>query len=185
LLKTCFFTNINVNLFNDPWKTTTFIVPKNELQNVINQQMINTNAIESKQKCYITIMATNTLKKSSIQNDIQHLIKQTILVSKTKNLARFLKFYKGMKIIIIKNLYPKLGIVNGTIGYIQNILINESQWIQGDHSMHPPTNVYVILNKFIKKHDSLQDITLEGPPKNVIPIIPISITFQYHHQISK
>jgi hypothetical protein len=49
--------------------------------------------------------------------------------------------------------------------------------------MHPPTNVYVDLNEFIEKHDTLQDITLEGLPKNVIPIIPISRTFQYHHQI--
>jgi hypothetical protein len=31
LLKTCFLTNINVNLFDDPWKTTTFIVLRNEL----------------------------------------------------------------------------------------------------------------------------------------------------------
>jgi hypothetical protein len=49
--------------------------------------------------------------------------------------------------------------------------------------MHPPTNVYVDLDEFIKKNDILQDITLEGLPKNVIPIKPISITFQYHHQI--
>jgi hypothetical protein len=90
-----------------------------------------------------------------------------------------------MKVIIIENLYPKLGIVNGTINYIQNISANKSQWIQGDHSMHPPTNVYVDLNEFIKKHDTLQDITLESLPKNVIPIVLISKTFQYHHQISK
>ncbi len=49
--------------------------------------------------------------------------------------------------------------------------------------MHPLTNVYVDLNQFIKKYDSLQDITLEGLPKNVIPIVLISKTFQYHHQI--
>jgi hypothetical protein len=49
LLKTHFFINTNVNLFDDPWKTTTFIIPKNELRNVINQQMININSIESKQ----------------------------------------------------------------------------------------------------------------------------------------
>jgi hypothetical protein len=83
-----------------------------------------------------------------------------------------------MKVITIEHLYPKLRIVNGTINYIQNISVNE--W---DHSMHPPTNVYVDLNEFIEKHDTLQDITLEGLPKNVIPIIPISRTFQYHHQI--
>jgi hypothetical protein len=69
------------------------------------------------------------------------------------------------------------------IGYIQNISISESQGIERDHSMHPPTNVCVDLNEFIKKNDTLQDITLEGLPKNVIPIKPISITFQYHHQI--
>jgi hypothetical protein len=49
--------------------------------------------------------------------------------------------------------------------------------------MHPPTNAYVDLNEFIKKHDTLQDITLEGLPKNVIPIVLISKTFQCHHQI--
>jgi hypothetical protein len=55
-----------------------------------------------------------------------------------------------MKVIMTKNLYPKLGIVNGTISYIQNISVNESQWIQQDHSMHPPINVHVDLNEFIE-----------------------------------
>jgi hypothetical protein len=56
----------------------------------------------------------------------------------------------------MKSLYPKLGIVNGTsIDYIQNISINKSQWIQRKHSMQPLTNVYVDLNEFIKKHDTL------------------------------
>jgi hypothetical protein len=36
LLKTHFFNNKNVNLFDDPWKTTTFIVLINELRNGIN-----------------------------------------------------------------------------------------------------------------------------------------------------
>jgi hypothetical protein len=49
--------------------------------------------------------------------------------------------------------------------------------------MHPPTNVYVDLNEFIEKHDILQSITLKGLLKNVIQIILISITFQYHHRI--
>jgi hypothetical protein len=66
-----------------------------------------------------------------------------------------------------------------------NISISESQWIERDHSMHPPTNVYVDLNKFIKKNDTLQDITLEGLPKNVIPIkpIPFNIITKYYNQI--
>ncbi len=49
LLKPHSFNNINVNLFDDPWKTTTFIVFRNELQNAINQQMRHINSIELKQ----------------------------------------------------------------------------------------------------------------------------------------
>jgi hypothetical protein len=75
-------------------------------------------------------MATNIYKKSSIQSDIQYLIKRIISISKIQNLTHILKLYKGMKVITTENLYPKLGIVNGTINYIQNISINESQWIQ-------------------------------------------------------
>jgi len=47
--------------------------------------------------------------------------------SKTQCLAPFLKIYKGMKIIIIENLYPKLGNVNGNIGYIENISLTYSE----------------------------------------------------------
>jgi hypothetical protein len=35
--------------------------------------------------------------------------------------------YKRMKIIIIENLYPKLGSVNGNIGYIENISLTYSK----------------------------------------------------------
>jgi len=70
-----------------------------------------------------------------------------------------------MKVIIIENLYPKLGVVNGTINYIQNVLVNKSQWIQWNHSMHPPTNVYVDLNEFIEKHDTLRDNPIRSTKK--------------------
>jgi hypothetical protein len=52
-----------------------------------------------------------------------------------------------MKVIIIKNLYPKLGIVNGTIGYVENISLTKSHWIQCDEMMHPPINILVDLMK--------------------------------------
>jgi hypothetical protein len=45
LLTTCFLTTLNVNLFSDPWMTTTFIIPKNELWNTINNQMMHINSI--------------------------------------------------------------------------------------------------------------------------------------------
>jgi hypothetical protein len=44
-----------------------------------------------------------------------------MFTSKNQCLAPPLKIYKGMKIIITKKLYPKLGIINKKIRYIENI----------------------------------------------------------------
>jgi hypothetical protein len=74
LLKTHFLFNLNVNLFNDPWRITTFIVAHNELQNAINHYMINIHSKTSKQKCYI-IVAIDTYKKGPICNDIKYIIR--------------------------------------------------------------------------------------------------------------
>ncbi len=131
LLKTHFLFNLNVNLFDDPWNKTTFIVPHNELRNAINHYMIDIHSKTSKQKCYI-IVATNTYKKRPIHNDIKYMIRQTMSISKTQCLTPFLKIYKGMKVIIIKNLYPKLRIINGNIEYIENISFANFEWIQKD-----------------------------------------------------
>jgi ATP-dependent exoDNAse (exonuclease V) alpha subunit len=54
-----------------------------------------------------------------------------------------------MKVIITENLYPKLGIVNGTIGYVENISLTKSHWIQRDEMMHPPINILVDFNEII------------------------------------
>ncbi len=128
LLKTHFLSNLNVNLFNDPWRTTTSIVPCNKLQNAINHYMIDIYSKTSKQKCYI-IVAIYTYKKGPICNDIKYVIKQTMSTSKTQCLAPFLKIYKRMKIIIIENIYPKFIIVNGSIRYVENLSFTNSKWI--------------------------------------------------------
>lgn len=74
LLKTCFLSNSNLNLFDDSWKATTFIVPRNELWNAINHYMIDIHLKTLKQKCYV-IIATNTYKMGPIRKDIKYIIK--------------------------------------------------------------------------------------------------------------
>jgi hypothetical protein len=103
--------------------------------------------------------------------------------NKIQNLAPFLKIYRGMKVIITQNIYPKTTIFKGTIGYVQSILLTKSHWIQHDNLMHPPINVLINFNEFIQKHEMLQNINLKGLPKNVIPIAWIIRNFKYHHSI--
>ncbi len=101
--------------------------------------------------------------------------------SKIQILTPFLNINKGMKVIITKNLYQKIRIVNGTIGYVQNISLTKSHWIQYDELMHPSINVLIDFNKIMK----LYKTTLKGLPKNVIPIATITRNFQYHHFVQE
>ncbi len=87
-----------------------------------------------------------------------------------------------MKSIIIENLNLILKFFNGNISYWKYILYR-CQMDTKSHYNASPLNFLVNFNKFIFKIVSLQNITLKGFSKNVIPILPISRSFQYHHHI--
>jgi hypothetical protein len=46
--------------------------------------------------------------------------------SNTNNVYPFVKLYKGMKVMFTKILYPKFGLINGTIYIIHEIVIDNS-----------------------------------------------------------
>jgi hypothetical protein len=81
-----------------------------------------------KQKCY-SVITTDTYKKRPIRKDIKYNIRHTLSISKIQYLTPFLKIYKGMKVIITKNLYPNIGIVNGVhiseLNTYQNPIISQ------------------------------------------------------------
>jgi len=68
--------------------------------------MIKMSLESSNKKCY-AILANDIYKKIPIRHDIQYIIRQTMAINKTQNLAPFIKIYKGMKIIIIATYIPK------------------------------------------------------------------------------
>jgi len=69
LFKTQFFSNLKINIFEDPWRMATFLIPWNELHNAINHQIIKINSNSFKQKCY-TILAIDIYFLNPIHNDI-------------------------------------------------------------------------------------------------------------------
>jgi hypothetical protein len=68
-----------------------------------------------------------------------------------------------MKVIITKKSYPEVRIVNKSIRYIENISLIDFEWIQKDVTMHPPINVLVNFNDFIKKNIKLKNASLKTP----------------------
>jgi hypothetical protein len=58
--------------------------------------------------------------------------------SKTQCLTPFFEIYKGMKVVIMKNLYPKPRIVNISIEYIENVsLIDLNGYRKMLQCIHP------------------------------------------------
>ncbi len=58
-------------------------------------------------------------------------------------------------------MYHKLGIANENANSIQDIILIDIQWIQQDLMMHLPINVLATFDEFIKKHVTLQEVTLD------------------------
>ncbi len=59
-------------------------------------------------------MNSTTLKLiliNIIYNDIEYIIMQTMSINKTRDLTPFINIYRGMKIIINKNIFLKIRIV--------------------------------------------------------------------------
>ncbi len=106
-------------------------------------------------------------------------------INKIQYLTPFLKIYKKIKVVIIKNLYFQLRIFSGNIGYIKNIALRNIEWIWKHITMHPPINILINFNDFIKKTLQFTKHNIWKPPYKCHNNSTISKNFQYHHQILK
>ncbi len=84
-----------------------------------------------------------------------------------------------MKVMFTKNLYTKFGLINGTIGIVREIVMDDSIEEKKSTFIEPPLYVAINFNTFITNHSNLNDINLNGFVKNVIPLIHISQNFNY------
>jgi hypothetical protein len=158
-------------------------VPRNDLKDAINDLMIEYYAKKNNKRCSI-IIAEDTYKNSPLLGHIQFQIRQTYSSKKTQNLYSFLKIYKGLKVMLTENRYPTLGLVNGTIGIVHEIILDHDTPGNDVLFIKPPLHVLVDFNSFINDHkSSLNDIMIENLPKNIVPIVPISRSFDYIHEI--
>jgi hypothetical protein len=79
-----------------------------------------------------------------------------------------------MKVMLIWNLYFKFGLINGKIGMVHEIVMDDSIKEKNSTFIEPPLYVVVDFNTFNTNNFDLEDINLNGFIKNFIPIIPIS-----------
>ncbi len=75
LLKSCFLSKSQINLLEHPWNEATYIVPQNELKDMINCHMIEYHSKKENSICYI-IVAKDMYQNKPLCEDIQFNITQ-------------------------------------------------------------------------------------------------------------
>jgi hypothetical protein len=86
--------------------------------------------------------------------------------------------------MLTENQFPTLGLVNDTIGTGYEIIFDHDVSKNDSVFIRPPLHILVDFNSFINDHkSSLNDIMIEGLPKNIVPIAPISKSFDYIYEI--
>ncbi len=88
-----------------------------------------------------------------------------------------------MRVMLIKNLYPKFGLINGTIGIVCEIVMDDSIKENKSTFIEPPFYVVINLNTLITNHFNSKDINLNGFVKDVIPLILIFQNFNYQYDM--
>jgi len=152
LFKSWFLSKWQINLFQHYWDELTYIVPCNELKEMINNHIqIEYN---SKKKCCLcyTIVAQDNYKNKILHELIQFNIRKYVPNSNINKLYTFLKLYRDMKVMLINNLYLKFGLINGTTSIIHKILIKTNN----STFTNPFLYVFVNFNTFITNHSILK-----------------------------
>ena len=88
-----------------------------------------------------------------------------------------------MKVLLTKNLYSNLGLINNTIGSVHNIVMPENKDNINTVFIKPPLLILADFNDFIQNHKSFKNIEFEGLPKNIVPIAPMCRNFEYKYKI--
>ncbi len=115
---------------------------------MINHRMIEYHSKKENSICY-TIVAKDTYQNKPLCEDIQFNIRQWVSSSNNNNLYSFLKLYKGMRVMLIENLYPKFGLINGTISIGREIVMDDFIKEKKSTFVEPPMYVAIDFNTFI------------------------------------
>lgn len=116
LFKSWFLSKWQINLFQHYWDEVTYIVPCNDLKEMINTHIQKRNVV-----CVIQLLQRINIKTKFYMksyNSTQGNMFQTLTLI---NYIHSKELYKNMKVMLINNLYLKLGLINGTTSIIHKL----------------------------------------------------------------
>jgi hypothetical protein len=168
----------------EPWCDATLITPRNAVKDLWNAAALERHSRRSGNRRYV-ISAEDTLAETGDTPDrkTRYAI-ASLKDDATKNLKRQVELSVGMKAMVVLNIATEADLANGTRGTVHGIVLDprEPCVIPGEdgciHLHYPPPVVYF-------KPDMQTQVTFEGVPEGIIPILPSKVSFSVCAEMGK
>lgn len=159
-----------------PWCNATLITPRNAAKDLWNSAALEKHCRNSGNRKYV-ISSEDTLVNTGETPDRRtRLAVASLRDDATKNLRRRVELSVGMRAMVVLNIATEADIANGTRGTVHGIVLDPREpqvSPEEDGSVHlhfPPSVVYF-------KPDMQTQVTFEGVPEGIIPILPSKVCF--------
>jgi len=141
------------------------IVGWKSLRDPLNKMMIEYHAKRLGQAVHV-YRSVDVIHGSRLGRPLQDLL-WGMTSTENKDLFGELSLFQGMKVMVTENVSLSLGVVNGTEGVVQKIHYNE----ESDGRRYA-----VLVHLYLEG----SDIQLDGLPKGVVPIFPVTKQILYN-----
>jgi hypothetical protein len=160
----------------EPWCDATLITPRNAVKDLWNAAAVERHSRRSGNRKYV-ISAEDTLTETGDTPDRKtRLAVASLKDEATRNLKRQVELSVGMKAMVVLNIATEADLANGTRGTVHGIVLDPREPCvkPGEdgsiHLRYPPPVVYF-------KPDTQTQVTFEGVPEGIIPILPSKLSF--------
>lgn len=159
-----------------PWCDATLITPRNAAKDLWNSAALERHSRMSGNRKYIVSAEDTVVETGEAPDQKTRLVAAGLKDNVTKNLKRQVELSVGMKAMVVLNIATEADVANGTRGTVHGIILDPREGCVSPaedgciHLRYPPPIVYF-------KPDMQTQISFEGVPEGIIPILPSRVGF--------
>ncbi len=162
----------NIDMQQERFLNAPIVVPGNQLRMKMNRIHASHHAVKLQQKLLISVAMDTCVRHPLPASKLQQL--QRLSYTRTSNLPGELELFRGMPVMVTKNIAVEFKISNGAIGVISKIVCIGKPTLSAGLYILPDIPIYVVV-----KFPDTTCPAFPGLASGEIPIFPQTDSFQF------